>query len=91
MSKTPDDGILPEPPTGSVVLFCYPLDDQPEDAWLRYDAGAEEGGYGDQHWYPLGRIDSEYPETWSGVIDAARGCEMRIVTATKKIPGTPLV
>jgi hypothetical protein len=81
----PGPATLPEPPTGSVVLFCHP-----RGAWLRDDAAAKEGGYGDQHWYPLGRIDSEYPETWSGVITAARGCEMRIVTATKKIPGTPL-
>jgi hypothetical protein len=77
---------FPEPPNGSVVLVGHPLDGTPEDAWLRSDASADEGGYGDKHWYPLGRYDSEYPETWHDLTeDKFDSSRLFVVTATEEI------
>lgn len=55
---------VPEPADGSIVILGHPNDGAPEDAWWRSDASAESSGYGDKHWYPLGRYDVEPPKTW---------------------------
>jgi NTP pyrophosphatase (non-canonical NTP hydrolase) len=72
---------IPEPPDGAVVLVCHPITGEPEDAWYRNDRAASDG-YGDQHWYPLGRYDSEYPETWA---DLSQKTDLVMVTGTKNV------
>lgn len=82
---------LPEPPDGTILLICHPITGQAEDAWQRDDAAARDG-YGDQHWYPIGRAASEYPETWAALTAHARSARLKIVTATKDLnPQPPLV
>lgn len=53
-----------EPADSAIALFCHPRTGAPEDAWYRDDDGATAGGYGDQHWYPIGRTAEDPPETW---------------------------
>jgi hypothetical protein len=77
---------VPEPPDGAVVLVGHPLDGTPEDAWLRNDRAAQTGGYGDKHWFPLGRYDVEYPETWDHLIEEQfYASRLFVVTATAEI------
>lgn len=83
-------GPMVEPPTGSTVLFCHPVTGQPEEAWYRDDPAATEAGYEPQHWYPLGRIMEDPPETWQFLTeDRFSGDRILVVTATRQItPGT---
>ncbi len=77
---------LAEPPDRSTVLICHPGDGEPEEAWYRNDAAAIDGGYEPQHWYPLGRIMEDPPETWHFLTtDRFKGDHIVVVTATQEI------
>jgi hypothetical protein len=78
---------VPEPPDGSVVLFGHPTDGAPEDAWWRCDKSAAESGYGEKHWYPLGRIAEDPPETWYDLTEEPPHDSSRlfVVTAMEEI------
>lgn len=72
--------LVDEPEDGA--LFAYLMPDGEIDVmqpvYLRNDQAAEEGDYGDQHWYPIGKVDDEYPETWEDVSHDLRGQRVRL-------------
>ena len=63
--------ITEEPPDGALVLRQF--DGHPEALYVRDDAAADDGEYGDQHWHLVEPIDGEYPMTWANVVEIASG------------------
>jgi hypothetical protein len=71
-----------EPEDGTLVAHLMPDGeiDTTRPVYIRNDqAAAEEGGYGDQHWHPIG-VDG-YPETWAEVGNDKRGLLVQLDVA----------
>src|SRR5262249_8087799 len=50
-----------EPDNGALVAYLMPDGeiDVVQPVYIRYDRAAEEGGYGERRWYPVGKVDDE--------------------------------
>lgn len=67
-----------EPPDLAVIARLSP-DGLPEDVFVRHDAAAEEGGYGDEHWNRACQDCCEYPKTWRDLSKELRGDFVRLI------------